>query len=620
MTKFFKIRSKNIVVKCILGVIILSIIFGTLNNYINQDKTKYIAQVNEEPISFETVNNLFKIELNKQKKILGPNFNTISNDKIFQKNIYNYVLHQLINNILLEQYTKNIQFNLDNNEIKKTILNSNLFQENNKFNNQKYLNYLESMNLTNYEYIELIKKKLNTIHLINIISETNFILDNEKKNIINLLSQKRIINKEIFKINSINNQNIKNIEILNYFNKNKNKFYSPEKFKISYIHIYPNQFNTHCNDEEIKQWYKKNIYKYLTEEKRNYSIIQIKTEKEALSILSELKKGGNFSKIAKEKSIEPISSKKGGNIGWIPINLIPEEIKKSNLNKNNQISDIIKFNNEFLIIKLNKILFKKIKKISEVSDIIKSEIKQKKKLNAYYKLKNKILFLSKKHKNQFDLIEKESNIKSIETPWFDKNSTPKIFQNSILKNVIFNAGLLNKEKKLTSYSRLIQLKNHHLFLLTIKDFKTKKIKKIKTVRNNIINILKYKKAFKSMQKKTKKILFELNHNHTDILSKENLHFNNSEILSRYSPNPITSKIFSIPYKSNKKKKYILYQDKNKNFIIAFISGVYNEKFSKNETEMIVKYLEKNSIEKIFNCMIQSLYKKSQVLYNKVENV
>ncbi|QFQ32284.1 SurA N-terminal domain-containing protein [Buchnera aphidicola] len=618
MINFFKIRSKRIIIQCILGITALSIIFGTLNNYIHKDTTKYIAEVNQEKISFETIKNIFNIELNKHKKIL-KNLNLVDK-KILRKKIYNYVLSQLINNILLEQYVKKIEFNLTNDEIKKVIFNSDIFQENNKFNNTKYLNYLRSLNLTNNEYIELIKKKLNTINLINTIAETDFILDNEKKHILNLLSQKRIIKKAIFKIHSIQNQHVNNIEILNYFKKNKNKFYNPEKFKISYIHIEPNKLNITCNNKEIQNWYKKNLKKYTTQEKRNYSIIQVKTEKEALLILSRLKTGESFEKIAKESSIEPISSKKGGNIGWITINSIPEEIKKSNLNQKNQISNIIKFNNEFLIIKLNKILGKKTKKISEVFDIITSEIKQKKALFIYYNLKNKILFLSQKYKGRFDLIEKKSNIKSIETPWFDKYSVPKILQNSTLKKIIFKQGLLDREKKMRSHSGLIELKNNQLFLLTIKNFKEKKLKNFQEIKKNIIEILKYSKAVKEKKEQIKQILFNLNHGNKEILRKKNIVFNDSEIFSRYDNHPITHKIFSIPYKNNEKKIYIMYQDKNKNFVIAFISKVYNEKFSSNEEAIVVKYLEKNNIEKIFNCIVKNLHKKSKITYNQIKNI
>lgn len=619
MIKFFQMRLKNILVKCILGIIILSIIFGTLNNYIHTDTTKYAAEINGEKLGFETLKNMFDTEINKQKKMLGAHLD-IMNNKIFRENVYNYVLSQSINNILLEQYTKKNQFHLDDNEIKKIILNSYIFQENNQFSNKKYLNYLKSVNLTNYEYMELIKKKINTIHLINTISETNFMLNDETASIVKLLSQKRIIKKAIFKINSIKNQHINDAEVLNYFNKNKHKFYQPEQFKISFIHIQPMESHVTCNNNEIENWYKTNIAKYSQKEKRNYSIIQTKTEKEALLILLQLKKGENFSKIAKEKSIEPISSKKGGNIGWIEVNLIPEEIKKAHLNRNHQISDVIKFNNQFLIIKLNKILFKKIKNLSEVSDIIKSEIKHKKALTKYLELKNKILSLSQKYKNRFDLIEKESNIKSLETAWFDKNSVPKKFQDPILKKIIFTKNRLDKEHKLKSHSGVIELKNNQLFILTVKNFKPKKLKSFENVKNNIIHFLKYTKATQETKEKTKKILFALNNNKIASLNREHLIFNHSEVLSRYDQNPIVSKIFSMPSSIDKKTVYTMYQDAHKNFVIAFISKIYYEKFLKNEEEIIIKYLEKNNTERTLNCIIKNLYNKSKIIYKKTSNI
>ncbi|CAL4325422.1 Periplasmic chaperone PpiD [Buchnera aphidicola (Protaphis terricola)] len=611
MIKFSKLRSKNIIVKCILGIIIISIILSTLNNYLQKDTTQYIAKVNEEKINFETIKNMFDIELDKQKKILGKNFDTVSKNKTFKKNIYNYVLSQLINNILLEQYTKEIGFNIDQNEIKKIILNSEMFQENNKFNYNKYLNYLKLNNLTNNEYVDFIKKKINTINLIQTIAETNFILDNEKKDIIKLLSEKRIIKKSILKINSIKDQKINQTEILNYFKKNKNKFYFPEEFKISYIHIKPNISNVICNNNEIKNWYIKNIDKYSTKEKRRYSIIQVKTKQEADIILSKLQKGENFEKIAKQISIEPISSKKGGDIGWISVNLLPKEIKKANLNQENQISNIIEFNNEFLIIKLNKILLKKTKKISEVFDIIKSEIKYKKAISKFLNLKNKILFLSKKYKNNFDLIEEKSKIKSIETDWFNINSIPEAFKNTTLKKIILNKEFYDNKK-----IYVFELNNHQFFIFTLKKFKDKKFKKLQDIKNNIINILKYKKALKQTTEKAKKIVFQLNNGNKKIINQEHLFFNDSEILSRYDSNPIKSKIFSIPYRINQKNIYTFYQDKNNDFIIAFISKVYHEKFSEKEEEIIIKYLEKNNIENILNCIIKNLHKKSKIIYKK----
>jgi len=44
--------------------------------------------------------------------------------------------------------------------------------------------------------------------------------------------------------------------------------------------------------------------------------ILLKTEAEAKEVITQLNKGGNFAKIAKEKSIDPGSKDKGGDLGW----------------------------------------------------------------------------------------------------------------------------------------------------------------------------------------------------------------------------------------------------------------------------------------------------------------
>lgn len=42
----------------------------------------------------------------------------------------------------------------------------------------------------------------------------------------------------------------------------------------------------------------------------------VKTEGEAKDIIAQLGKGGDFAKIAKEKSLDPGSKEKGGDLGW----------------------------------------------------------------------------------------------------------------------------------------------------------------------------------------------------------------------------------------------------------------------------------------------------------------
>ncbi|MGB4813059.1 MAG: peptidylprolyl isomerase [Methylophilaceae bacterium] len=52
------------------------------------------------------------------------------------------------------------------------------------------------------------------------------------------------------------------------------------------------------------------------EKEYNARHILVKTEAEAKDIIAKLQKGGDFSKLAKEKSLDPGSKDKGGDLGW----------------------------------------------------------------------------------------------------------------------------------------------------------------------------------------------------------------------------------------------------------------------------------------------------------------
>ena len=56
--------------------------------------------------------------------------------------------------------------------------------------------------------------------------------------------------------------------------------------------------------------------KELGDKEYNAKHILVKTEAEAKDIITQLGKGGDFAKIAKEKSLDPGSKEKGGDLGW----------------------------------------------------------------------------------------------------------------------------------------------------------------------------------------------------------------------------------------------------------------------------------------------------------------
>jgi len=69
------------------------------------------------------------------------------------------------------------------------------------------------------------------------------------------------------------------------------------------------------SDADTKEAYEQ-YKKELGDKEYSARHILVKTEAEATDVLAQLKKGGDFAKLAKEKSLDPGSKEKGGDLGW----------------------------------------------------------------------------------------------------------------------------------------------------------------------------------------------------------------------------------------------------------------------------------------------------------------
>ncbi|HBF32136.1 peptidylprolyl isomerase [Rhizobium sp.] len=85
------------------------------------------------------------------------------------------------------------------------------------------------------------------------------------------------------------------------------------------------QVQAKITDDEIKARYEKDIAGYTPPEEVHARHILVKTEDEAKAIIADLAKGGDFAKIAEEKSQDPGSAKQGGDLGFFAAgDMVPE--------------------------------------------------------------------------------------------------------------------------------------------------------------------------------------------------------------------------------------------------------------------------------------------------------
>jgi peptidyl-prolyl cis-trans isomerase D len=154
--------------------------------------------------------------------------------------------------------------------------------------------------------------------------------------------------------------------IKSYFEQNKAKFQIPDKRIVRYGLLDLGQLrqNTVVTDDDLKAAYQANIQQFqvqnrvhaehilfLTTGKTDAEVAEIK--KTAEGVLAQAKKGANFEDLATKYSEDPGSKTKKGDLGWIvPGQTVPEFEKAAFSLEKGQISDLIRTQYGFHIIKV----------------------------------------------------------------------------------------------------------------------------------------------------------------------------------------------------------------------------------------------------------------------------
>lgn len=150
------------------------------------------------------------------------------------------------------------------------------------------------------------------------------------------------------------------------------------------------EFETKVSDEDLKKFYEQNQDKFKAGEQIKASHILVKTEKEAKDIAAQLKAGGNFEELAKKNSADS-SAAKGGDLGWFGKgSMVPAFEKAALALKEGQISDVVKSDFGFHIIKLTGKRPAGLRPFEEVKEQIKGAIMPTKQQEVFQKIKEEL--------------------------------------------------------------------------------------------------------------------------------------------------------------------------------------------------------------------------------------
>ena len=610
--------ANSIVLKIIFGIIIVSFILTGVSSYLIGGNDNYAAKVNGQEIGRPQFENAVARERNRQQQRWGDKFSEMAANENYMNSMRRDVLNRLIDEALLDQYAKNLNLGISDEQVKKAIFATQAFQSNGKFDNARFNAIVNQMGMSADQYAQALRNQMTSQQLINAVAGTDFMLKGETDELVALVSQQRVVREAVIDVNALAaKQTASDEEIKAFYDQNKGRFVSPEQFRVSYIKLDAASMQDAVSEAEVQAYYDRHKDEFTQPQRSRYSVIQTKTESDAKAVLDALAKGEDFATLAKEKSTDVISARNGGDMGWLEATTTPDELKNAGLKEKGQLSGVIKSSVGFLVVRLDDIEPAKVKPLSEAHDDIAAKVKHEKALDAWFALQQKVSAAASNENDSLAGAEQAAGVKAVETGWFGRDNLPEELNFKPVSEAIFNGSLVGVNGTPGSNSDIITVEGDRAFVLRVSEHKAEAIKPLADVKDQVSDIVKHNKAQQQAKLDAEKVVAELKAGKGDeALKAAGLSFSAPKTLPRTAQDPVSLAAFALPLPAKDKPGYGVANDLQGNVVVLALDEVKAGTLPDAQKAQLVQGITENNAQIAFEALMSNLRKEAEIKIGK----
>lgn len=614
--------ANHVVLKIILGLIILSFLLTGVVSY-QGSAGDYAAKVNGQVIERAQLEQAFQSERSRMQQELGDRFSAMAGNEGYMQQMRQQVLSQLIDKSLLDQYAKTLGLSASDDQVKEAIRQEAYFQTDGKFDNAKYLDLINRSGFSADQYAQYTRQRLINQQMIQGFGGSDIVPPSEAQSMVALVLQERDVRLATIDLNAMMaKQTVTDEELKAFFEQNKNSFIAPEKVKVSFIPLDAAalQDKVTVTEADISAYYDEHQSSFGQPERKKFSVIQLKTEADAKAVLEELKNGGDFAALAKEKSTDIISRRTGGEMDWMEPDTTADELKQANLTEKGQLSGVVKSSVGYLIVRLDDIKPALVKPLSEVHDAIAKQLKQEKAVDAYYALQQKVSEAATSDNESLASAEEAAGTKAANTEWFTRDSVPAALNFKPVLQAIFDGSLIGENGAPGSNSDVITVDGDRAFVVRVVAHQPEGIEPFDKVKDRVTAMVKHNKALQEAKLQGEKLLVELKQGKGDEAMKAaGLSFGSVQKMARApEDSQLVEAVFALPHPEAGKVVYGMSQDAQGNVVLIALDSVKPGTLPADEMKTFVSNMEKGSASVTFDALLTNLRKEAKIKMGAAE--
>ncbi|MGP8308748.1 peptidylprolyl isomerase [Vibrio sp. YIC-376] len=609
----------SIAVKIILGLIILSFVFAGVGSYLVSGSNNSAAKVGNTDIPRGEFEMAYQNERNRMQAQLGDYFAQMLADPAYVESFRKSVLDRMINDVLLDQQAEALGLRISDEQVRSMILEMPQFQSSGTFDQEIYQASLRRAGFSPDSFAEYMRRELVREQLLNALQTSEFTLPGEIQSEGKLFTQTRDIRTITIDLAEFaKHVELSDEEIQEYYKANQDNFTRPEQAKVAYIELSAEALKKQIevSDEEVKKYYDEHLDKYSSEEQRRVAHILVEGDDEAKAqaILDELNNGADFATVAQEKSEDFGSAENGGDLGWIERDVMDPAFEAAAFALKNpgDISELVKSDFGYHIIKLEELKDSVAKPFADVAADIKQELVDQKAVDKFYELQSELERVAFEFPDSLDDVSKAVDQVVQTTDFISQADAPEVLRNPAVMQAILSPEV--KEDGLNSEA--IEVAPEHIVVVRVEESRAETVLPLADVKDQVVAELSRVKGEQGALELGTKVVAALKEGKTEVLAENNLSFGEQESVDRRSQHATT--VFAMAKPVDGKPVYGQSKDLQGNVVVIELDAVKSELDSSLEGQVAMQ-MQRSSSQQDLSSVLAVLRANTDIEYFVVSN-
>ncbi|MFU8784884.1 SurA N-terminal domain-containing protein [Aliidiomarina sp.] len=489
------------VAKVILVLVIITFAFTGVSAYLGGSVDDYVAKVNEREISRTDFDRAYQNQRATMEQQFGEMFNLLAADEDYMREMRAGVLDQMIEEQLAIELAAKMGLSQSADSLRRAIRQMPEFQINGQFSNDIYLRQLSNADFSPTMFRDYLQEQMSRVALMQGAFGSEFVLPNENERLQVLQNERRSGKYAVISAaNFLDDVEVSAAEIEEFYFQNQDAFRQEEQIQLAYLELDFNDViaSIDIDEDRVRDYYDNNLAAFSSQGSRSIAhiLVEFGSDEDAAfarmqDIQNRLNAGEDFAELAATESDDIFSGADGGDLGLLERDTLDPDLEDAGfaLNAEGDISNIVRSEFGFHLVKLTELNEASTQEFAEVAAMIRSNLAREEADRIYFERQQELARITFEVDHTLDEAAEALGLSVKTSPWLRRDQPTEGYDAPELLRQAFSDDV----RELGLNSELVELDERSL-VVRAAEYQAPRVLDLAEVTDDIANYLRDEKA------------------------------------------------------------------------------------------------------------------------------